>query len=59
MFSAIQLELFFMPILRKFAKLPLKKRDGVFFGKVGFQHPDLLKWTPTMSVFLGITEIIF
>ena len=30
----------------------------MFFGKVGLQHPNLLKWNPTMR-FLGVTEIIF
>ena len=60
MFRAIQQELFFIPALRKFAKLKKKKKkcDGVFLGKVaGLEHPDLLKWNPAMSV--GITEMIF
>ena len=31
-----------------------------FFGKViGLQHVNLLKWNPTVSVFHGVTEIIF
>ena len=33
--------------------------DGMFFIEVSLQHPNLRKWNPTMSAFLGITEIIF
>ena len=74
LFTSVHLELFFMPILRKCAKLKKKKNnnndnnnnnnnnnncDGMFFIEVSLQHPNLRKWNPTMSAFLGITEIIF
>ena len=37
-----------------------KKSDVAFFDKVvNLQHPNLLKWNPTMNVFLGVTEFIF
>ena len=59
MFWAIKQELFFMLILRKFAKLQRKKKknsDGVFFCKVVvLQHPNLMKW----SGFFAITGIMF
>ena len=64
-FWAINQELLFMYILRKFAKLKKKKKKKKeswcsFFGKVVcLQHPNLLKGSPTISVFLGITYIIF
>ena len=43
-----------MPILRnspnskKKKKKPEKKRDEVFFGKLGLEHPNLLRCNPTM-----------
>ena len=60
-FWAIQQKLFFLPFLKKICQTPKKKnRDELFFGKViGLQHRNLLKWNFTISVFLGITEIIF
>ena len=64
-FWAIHQELFSISILKKIAKLKKKttkskKKNRRGVGKVvGLQHPDLLKWNPTISVFLGITEIIF
>ena len=54
-----------MPIVRKLAKKKKeKKRDGVFFGKIGWQNSDLLssdllRRSPTVSVSFGIAEIIF
>ena len=39
--------------------IKIKNCDGMFFNEVGLQHPNLRKWNPTMTVFLGITEIIF
>ena len=38
--------------------IKIKNCDGIFFSEVGLEHPNLRKWNPTMSVFLGITEII-
>ena len=51
----------FLCQFQKFAKLQKKKRRWNFlYGNVvGLQHPNLLKWNPTKSVFLGITDIIF
>ena len=58
--SELQKELFFRSLLKKFAKLQRKKPWWRFFGKVvSLQHPNLVKWNPTISIFLGITEIIF
>ena len=61
-----------MLILRKFDTLQKKnknkkktnKRNAMMiffsFGKVvGLQHLNLLKWNPMVSVFHGVTEIIF
>ena len=44
----------------KICKTPKKQNKNVmkFFGKVGLQHPNLLKWNLTMR-FPGITETIF
>ena len=55
-FWAIHQELFFMSILTKNKSSNL----WISFGKiVGLQHPNLLQWNSTISVFLGITDIIF
>ena len=52
-FWAIHQELFFLPILKK-------NPWWSSFGKVvGLQHPSLLKWNPKISVFLGVTDIVF
>ena len=62
MFWAIQQELFFKSILKKFANLPLPKKNMMefFFGEtVSLQLQNLLKWNLTIIVFLEITEIIF
>ena len=49
-----------MPIIKKFAELRKKKLCRSFFGKVvGLQHPNLLKFNHIISVFLGITGIMF
>ena len=37
----------------------IKNCDVMFFSKVGLQHPNFREVDPTMSVFLGITEINF
>ena len=60
MFWAIQHELLFMSILNKFAKLQERKTvmEFLFSKVIGSHHPNLLKWNPRMSVFLGITEIL-
>ena len=51
--------MFFLSILKKFTKLK-KEPWGSSFGKiVGLQHPNLLTWDPKLSVFLGVTDIIF
>ena len=47
-----------MSFLRKFTKL-LKKPWWNSLKVADLVHPNLLKWNPTMSVFLEITEIIF
>ena len=59
MLWAIQQELFFKPILRKFASLPLKVMESFFGESVSLQHQYLLKWNLTIIVLLGIMEIIF
>ena len=61
LFWAIQQVLFFMSILKKIRQIPNKKTVvEIFFGRaVGLQHANLLKWNFMMSVFFGITEIIF
>ena len=48
---------FFMSILKNLWNSK-KNLWWVFLGKVlGLQHPNLLKWKPRVSVFLGITDI--
>ena len=61
MFWAIQQGLFFMSTIRKICQIPKTKENVIdlFCKVVGLQHPNLLKWSPTVGVFLGITEIIF
>ena len=39
--------------------ITIKNSEGMFFSEVSLQHPNLRKWNSTMSVFLGITAIIF
>ena len=60
MFWAIQQELFFISILKEFTKLQERKTvmEFLFSKVIGSHHPNLLKWNPRMSVFLGITEIL-
>ena len=60
MFWAIQHELLFMSILKEFTKLQERKTvmEFLFSKVIGSHHPNLLKWNPRMSVFLGITEIL-
>ena len=48
-----------MPIEDKIKQKKVKNYDGMFFTEVGLRHRSLRKWNPTMSIFLGITEIIF
>ena len=56
-FWAIHQELLCISMLKKLAKLQKKLWWG-FFGKK-LQYPNLLKWNSTISVILGITNIIF
>ena len=58
-FWAIHQELFFMSILRRFVKLQQNPWRRSFGKIVSLQHPNLLKWNPTISVFFGITDIVF
>ena len=58
-FWTIHQEYFFLSILKKFAKLKKEPWWSSFGKVVGLQHPNLLKWNPKISVFLGVTDIIF